>query len=97
MYTAPGTWWGEAPVFAFFDFLRYNFVLASLKKKKLFIWLHLALVVVNGVKFPDQGLSPGPLHWQRAESYATGPSGTPLALPPHGDCCTCCWENSAPS
>ena len=67
LHQAPG--WGKPPSLLFFDFLRYNFVLASLKKKKkLFIWLHLALVVANRVKFPDQGLNPGPCTGSTAES-----------------------------
>ena len=60
MYTAPGTWWGEAPVFAFFDFLRYNFVLASLKKKKI---IHLAAPGFSGGKWsqvPRPGIEPRP-------------------------------------
>ena len=52
-----------------------------LKKKKLFIWLHLASVVAHGVEFPDQGLNPGPLHWEhgRVLSHWSTRSGLGLA------------------
>ena len=30
----------------------------------LFIWLHWVLVVACGIQFPEQGLNPGPLHWE---------------------------------
>ena len=42
----------------------------------LFIGLHQALVTVMacGILSPDQGLNPGPLHWEHGV-LATGPSG----------------------
>ena len=39
-------------------------VLTFLFSGYLFIWLHLVFVVARGVQFPDQGLSPSPLHWK---------------------------------
>ena len=45
-------------------------------KKKIFIWLHWALVAAWGIQFPDQGPNPGPLHW-KCGVLATGPPGKP--------------------
>ena len=49
------------------DFLKYLFIC-------LFIWLPRVLAVVCGTYFPDQGLNPGPLHWEHG-TLATGPPG----------------------
>ena len=38
-----------------------------------FFWLFLALAAACGIKFPDQGLNPGPLHWE----HRVLPSGSP--------------------
>ena len=38
----------------------------------LFIWLCEILVAAWGIQFPDQGLNPGPLHWEH-RVLATGP------------------------
>ena len=44
-----------------------------LKNVYLFIWLHWVLVATCGISFPDQGLNPGPLHWEPDVSHwATG-------------------------
>ena len=43
----------------------------------LFICLFLALAAACGIKFPDQGLNPGPLHWEH-RVLATGPPGKSL-------------------
>ena len=43
----------------------------------LFIWLFLALAAACGIKFPDQGLNPGPLHWEH-RVLAAGPPGMSL-------------------
>ena len=40
----------------------------------LFIWLFLALATACGIKFPDQGSNPGPLHWEH-RVLAAGPPG----------------------
>ena len=37
-------------------------------------WLRRVLAAARGISFPDQGLNPGPLHWER-EVLATGPPG----------------------
>ena len=63
LHQAPG--WGKPPSLLFFDFLRYNFVLASLKKKKKII--HLAAPGFSGGKrgqVPRPGTEPRPLHWE---------------------------------
>ena len=39
------------------------------------------LVVTCGIWFPDQGLSLGPLHWEKGV-LMTGPSGSPDGLMP---------------
>ena len=40
----------------------------NIKKKKkyiyIFIWLCGVLDAACGIYFPDQGLNPGPLHWE---------------------------------
>ena len=41
------------------------------------IWLHWVLGVAHGILFPDQGLNPGPLHWELGV-LATGPPGKSL-------------------
>ena len=41
----------------------------------LFTLFPASLVVASGIYFPDQGLNPGPLHWE-FRVLATGPSGT---------------------
>ena len=53
-------------------------------KQYSFIWLHQAfvaawelIVVTCGISFPDQGLNPGPLHWEH-EIFTTGPPGKSL-------------------
>ena len=43
----------------------------------LFIWLFLALAAACGIKFPDQGLNPGTLHWEH-RVLAAGPPGKSL-------------------
>ena len=40
----------------------------------LFIWLYWVLVVACEILFPDQGLNPGPLHWEFGV-LITGPLG----------------------
>ena len=40
------------------------------------------LVAACGIKFPDQGLNPGPLHWER-RVLATGLSGKSLDINIH--------------
>ena len=37
----------------------------------MLIWLCLGFVVVCGIEFPDQGLNPGPLHWECGVSHWT--------------------------
>ena len=37
---------------------------ATWEAPKLFIWLCWVLVMLNGIYFLDQGLNPGPLHWE---------------------------------
>ena len=39
----------------------------------LFIWLFLALAAAYRIKFPDQGLNPGPLHWEHRVLAAGSP------------------------
>ena len=46
-------------------------------KKYLFIWLYWVLVVACEILFPDQGLNPGPLHWEFGV-FITGPLGKSL-------------------
>ena len=48
-------------------------------KQHSFIWLHRVfvaacelIVVACGIPFPDQGLNPGPLHWEH-KIFTTGP------------------------
>ena len=52
---------------------------ASILKKKntyvYFIWLCWVLVAAYGLKFPDQELNLGPLHWEHGVP-ASGPPGT---------------------
>ena len=44
---------------------------------KIFISLAASVLVeACGIKFFDQGLNPGPLHWEH-EVLATGPPGSP--------------------
>ena len=59
-------------------------------RKYLFIWLHQVLVTACRIKFPDQGLNLGPLHWKLGV-LATGPPANflgPISMcggvpPPH--------------
>ena len=53
----------------FFFFFFFNIYLFY-----LFIWLFLALAAACGIKFPNQGLNPGPLHWEH-RVLAAGPPG----------------------
>ena len=47
---------------------------------KIFISLAASVLVeACGIKFFDQGLNPGPLHWEH-EVLATGPPGSPSAV-----------------
>ena len=45
----------------------------------LFIWLFLALAAACEIKFPDQGLNPGPLHWEH-RVLASGSPGKAQAV-----------------
>ena len=42
----------------------------------LFIWLHWVLSVACGIQFSDQGLNPGPLHWE-FKSQSRNHQGSP--------------------
>ena len=46
---------------------------------KIFNWLHLGLVAVCGISFPDQRLNLGPLHWE-CRVLATEPPGKSLSI-----------------
>ena len=49
-------------------------------KKYVFIWLHGIFITEYRVQFPDQGLNPGPLNWERGVLATGSPGKSHIAI-----------------